>query len=175
MRHLKSGRKLGRTSAHRKALFNNLARALVKYELIQTTDAKAKELRRVTDKLITLGKQDTLHARRQAFRILKDRDLVGKLFDDLAKREPLVSRQGGYTRILKVGTRRGDNALMTRVSWMGSDISNTISLRYPDYMLDQFETAQITMQSALPTAQAAPLTARAAGPIAQEPLAQEQE
>ncbi len=143
MRHLKSGRKLGRTSAHRKALFNNLARALVTYEMIQTTDAKAKELRSVTDKLITLGKRDDLHARRQAFAVLKDRALVGKLFDDLAKREELAGRQGGYTRVLKIGHRRGDNAPLSLVSWVGSTFENTEHLRYTPETLAKFEQAEL--------------------------------
>tara|TARA_B100000686_G_C15861876_1_gene512310 strand:+ start:46 stop:516 length:471 start_codon:yes stop_codon:yes gene_type:complete len=146
MRHLKSGRKLGRTSAHRKALFNNLASALVRYELIQTTDPKAKELRKVSDRLITLGKKDTLDARRQAFAILKDRELVSKLFDDLAKREDITSRQGGYTRIIKLGNRRGDNAPVSRVSWVGADLENTEALRYPKHILDRFEQAELSYQ-----------------------------
>ena len=142
MRHLKAGRKLGRTSAHRKALFNNLAIALVKYEMIQTTDAKAKELRSVADHLITLGKRDSLHARRQAFAVLKDRDLVGKLFNDLAKREELVSRSGGYTRVLKVGNRANDNAPMSRISWVGATVESTMPLRYPAHLLAQIETVE---------------------------------
>lgn len=146
MRHLNSGRKLGRTSAHRKALFNNLAGALVRYELIQTTGPKAKELRGFADRLITLGKRGTVDARRQAFAILKDRALVTKLFDDLAKREVITSRQGGYTRIIKLGNRRGDNAAMVRVSWMGSDLENTEALRYPQDVLDSFEEAELSYQ-----------------------------
>jgi large subunit ribosomal protein L17 len=142
MRHKNSGRKLGRTSAHRKALFNNLAIALVKYEMIQTTDAKGKELRGVADHLITLGKRGDLHARRQAFAILKDRDLVGKVFDDLAKREELASRSGGYTRVLKVGNRGNDNAPMSRVSWVGATVENTMSVRYPEHMLEKIETTE---------------------------------
>lgn len=142
MRHKNSGRKLGRTSAHRKALFNNLAIALVKYEMIQTTDAKGKELRGVADHLITLGKRGDLHARRQAFAILKDRDLVGKVFDDLAKREELSSRSGGYTRVLKVGNRGNDNAPMSRVSWVGATVENTMSVRYPEHMLEKMETTE---------------------------------
>lgn len=146
MRHKKSGRKLGRTSAHRKALFNNLARALVTYEYIQTTDAKAKELRSVSDKLITLGKQGTVHARRQAFKILKDRELVAKVFDDLAQRDVLTSRQGGYTRILKLGQRRGDGASLSLVSWVGSNFENTESLRYPEELLKAFEEVDYSVE-----------------------------
>ena len=143
MRHLKKGRKLGRTAAHRKATLNNLARALVQYELIQTTDAKAKEMRRVTDKLITLGKQDTLAARRRAFAILRDRDLVAKVFEDLAKRDEIAERQGGYTRIIKLGNRRGDAAPLSRVSWVGATVQSTEKLRYPAHILDRFDEVQV--------------------------------
>ncbi len=148
MRHLKSGRKLGRSASHRKATLNNLARALVQYELIQTTDAKAKELRSVTDRLITLGKRDTLHSRRKAFSILKDRELVSKVFDDLAQRPEIIDRPGGYTRVIKLGNRRGDNAAVSRVSWVGADIFNTESLRYPDHILEQFEDTEVTYEVA---------------------------
>lgn len=155
MRHLKSGRKLARTAAHRKALFNNLVSSLVRYELIQTTDAKAKELRRVADRLITLGKRDTVHARRRAFQILKDRELVSKVFDDLAKRPEIAERNGGYVRIIKLGNRRGDNAPLSRVSWVGATIESTESLRYPDYILERFEEAEITYEAASPVADVA--------------------
>lgn len=135
MRHRKHGRKLNRNASHRKAMFNNMVASLVKVEMIQTTDAKAKELRGFADRLITLGKKDTLHARRQAFAILKDRDLVGKVFDDLAKREELSSRQGGYTRVLKVENRGSDNAPISRISWVGATVESTEKLRYPEHVL----------------------------------------
>jgi large subunit ribosomal protein L17 len=140
MRHRKSGRKLGRTAAHRKALRRNLSRALVTYETIQTTDTKAKELRRWADKLITLGKRDTVHARRQAFALLQDRALVTKIFDDLAKREEIASRNGGYTTQVKLGNRAGDNAPITRISWIGATLENTEKLRYPAHILEMYET-----------------------------------
>jgi len=89
-------------------MFTNLVTSLFRYERIQTTDAKAKELRRVADKLITLGKRGDLHARRLALRDLRDREILAKLFDDIAPRN--ADRQGGYTRIIKVGRRLGDNA-----------------------------------------------------------------
>jgi large subunit ribosomal protein L17 len=139
MRHLNSGRKLGRTAAHRKALFNALLRSMVQYEFIQTTDAKAKELRGYADRLMTLAKRDNLHARRLAFAQLQDRALVAKLFNDLAKREILVSRTSGYTRIIKLGNRKGDNAPMSQIAWMGSNFENTETLRYPAHILAQFE------------------------------------
>ena len=110
MRHLKAGRKFGRTSAHRKALFRNLVGALIQRERIRTTLAKAKELRGKVEKTITLGKKGTVHARRQAFKLAPQKESVSKVFGDLAER--FSSRPGGYTRIIKIGPRRGDNAPM---------------------------------------------------------------
>src|SRR5690349_19585167 len=108
MRHHNSGRKLNRTSAHRTAMFRNLAVSLLRHEEVVTTLPKAKELRRVAEPLITLGKQPTLANRRLAFARLRDRDIVGKLFDDLGPR--FKARSGGYLRILKMGYRPGDSA-----------------------------------------------------------------
>lgn len=113
MRHHKSGRKLNRTSAHRHALQRNLACALLRYEQIMTTLPKAKELRRVAEPLITMGKAPTLANRRLAYARLRDRELVGKLFDELGPR--FKSRAGGYLRILKAGYRAGDRAPMALV------------------------------------------------------------
>ena len=110
MRHLKSGRKFGRTSAHRKAMFRNMVSALVKRERICTTLAKAKELRGKVDKTITLGKKGTVHARRLAFRLVAEKKSVQKLFGPLAER--YANRNGGYTRIIKIGNRLGDDAPM---------------------------------------------------------------
>ena len=110
MRHLKAGRKLGRTSAHRKALFRNLVGALIQRERISTTLAKAKELRGKVEKTITLGKKGTLHARRQAFKLAPQKETVQKVFGSLAER--YAKRPGGYTRIIKIGPRKGDNAPM---------------------------------------------------------------
>jgi large subunit ribosomal protein L17 len=110
MRHLKAGRKLGRTSAHRKALFRNLVGALIQRERISTTLAKAKELRGKVEKTISLGKKGTLHARRQAFKLAPQKETVQKVFGSLAER--YAKRPGGYTRIIKIGPRKGDNAPM---------------------------------------------------------------
>jgi large subunit ribosomal protein L17 len=110
MRHLKQGRKLGRTTAHRRALLRNLATALLEHERITTTEAKAKELRRVADKLVTLGKRGDLHARRQAFQVVRRNAIVRKLFDNIAPR--FAERKGGYTRVLRLGYRPGDAAAM---------------------------------------------------------------
>lgn len=108
MRHRMSGRKLNRTSSHRKAMFANMAAALIKHEQITTTLPKAKEMRGIVDRLITLGKRGDLHARRQALATLRDAALVDKLFTTLAER--YAERQGGYTRVLKAGFRYGDSA-----------------------------------------------------------------
>jgi len=113
MRHQKSGRKLGRTSSHRQAMFRNMAVSLFRHEQIRTTLPKAKELRRVAEPLITMAKNPTMARRRLAFARLRDKDIVGKLFDELAPR--YKTRPGGYTRILKCGFRRGDNAPMAYV------------------------------------------------------------
>jgi len=113
MRHLKSGKKLNRTSSHRKAMFKNMAASLFEYEIIKTTVPKAKELRRVAEPLLTLAKEDNLAHRRQAFNRLRDRDVVSKLFNELGPR--YVNRPGGYLRILKCGYRSGDNAPMAYV------------------------------------------------------------
>lgn len=111
MNHRKTGRKLGRTSAHRKALFRNMVTSLLEHEQIRTTDAKAKELRGVAERMITLGKKGTLHARRQALRTIRSKDVTSKLFDELADR--YRERAGGYTRVIKLGQRSGDAAPMS--------------------------------------------------------------
>jgi large subunit ribosomal protein L17 len=113
MRHQKSGRKFSRTSAHRQAMFENMAASLIKHELIKTTLPKAKELRRVAEPLITMGKIDGVANRRLAFARLRDKQAVGKLFVELGPR--YQSRPGGYLRILKCGFRAGDNAPMAYV------------------------------------------------------------
>jgi len=110
MRHAVRNRKLGRTSSHRRALFRNQLASLIEHGRIKTTLAKAKELRRVAEKLITRARQDTVHARRIVRRDVPSRDLVKKLFDDIAPR--FADRPGGYTRILKLGPRNGDAAEM---------------------------------------------------------------
>jgi large subunit ribosomal protein L17 len=113
MRHQKSGRKLNMNSSHRKAMFRNMATSLFKHEIIKTTVPKAKELRRVAEPLITLAKSDSVAHRRQAFDRLRDKEVVGKLFDELGPR--YVERPGGYLRILKCGHRPGDKAPMAYV------------------------------------------------------------
>jgi large subunit ribosomal protein L17 len=108
MRHLNAGRKLNRSASHRRALFRNLVTALLERERIKTTDAKAKETRRLAERMITLGKEGTLAARRRALTFVQSRAVVKKLFDDIAPR--FKERAGGYTRIIKIGIRHGDAA-----------------------------------------------------------------
>ena len=120
MRHKMSGRKLGRKSQHRKAMFSNMAAALIKHEQIKTTLPKAKEMRGVVDKLITLGKSGTLHDRRQAYAFLRDDAMVTKLFDTLGPR--YKERNGGYTRVLKAGYRYGDAAAMAVIELVDRDV-----------------------------------------------------
>ena len=119
MRHRQSGRKLNRTSSHRKSLFKNMAQALLKHEQIVTTLPKAKELKRVVEKLITLGKKGNLHSRRLAFNQIRDKDMVSKLFENLANR--YSDRKGGYTRVLKAGFRYGDSAPMAVIELVDRD------------------------------------------------------
>ena len=121
MRHRHSGRKLNRTSSHRKAMFCAMSAALIKHEQIRTTLPKAKDLRPIVEKLITLGKRNNLHARRQAYAILSDDGLVRKLFDTLGSR--YANRPGGYTRILKAGFRYGDCAPMAVIELVDRDVA----------------------------------------------------
>lgn len=121
MRHGKAGRKLNRTASHRKAMLANMAVALIKHEQIVTTLPKAKELRPYVEKLITLGKNDNLAARRQAYAALPEKQWASKLFDTLGPR--YKERAGGYTRVLKAGFRFGDNAAMAVIELVDRDLS----------------------------------------------------
>ncbi len=121
MRHRKQGRRLNRSWAHRKAMFSNMANALIKHEQIRTTLPKAKELRPVVERLVTLAKRGDLHARRRAFARLRDDAMVAKLFSTL--RERYADRPGGYTRVLKAGFRSGDMAAMAIIEFVDRDPS----------------------------------------------------
>jgi large subunit ribosomal protein L17 len=125
MRHLKAGRKFGRTSAHRKALFRNMVTALIDRERIRTTLAKAKELRGKVEKTITLGKKGTLHARRHALKLVADKDTLKKIFGPLAER--YANRPGGYTRVIKLGHRLGDDAPMAFIELVDRDGESSAS------------------------------------------------
>ncbi|HKL48833.1 MAG TPA: 50S ribosomal protein L17 [Desulfuromonadales bacterium] len=113
MRHNKAGRRLGRNSSHRKAMLRNMVTSLLNHERITTTDARAKELRKLAEKMITLGKRGDLHARRQALQVIREKAVVAKLFERIAPR--YQERPGGYTRIIKLSHRHGDNAPMSLI------------------------------------------------------------
>jgi len=117
MRHRKRTVKLGRTASHRRAMFRNMVTSLLAQERIETTVAKAKEARRFADRMVTLGKKGTLHARRQALTFIMDKDVVSKLFSELAPR--YADRNGGYTRIIRTGFRRGDGAELAILEMVG--------------------------------------------------------
>ena len=119
MRHRKSGVKLNRTTSHRQAMFRNMVTSLLKHDRIKTTDAKAKELRRWADQIVTLAKRGDLHARRMAMSIVREKDVVHKIFAEAPER--FGSINGGYTRIVKIGRRPGDAAAMTLIELVRSD------------------------------------------------------
>tara|TARA_R110002126_G_scaffold122963_3_gene264795 strand:- start:504 stop:935 length:432 start_codon:yes stop_codon:yes gene_type:complete len=121
MRHGKAGRKLNRTSSHRKAMFANMAASLIIHEQITTTVPKAKEIRPIVEKLVTLGKRGDLHARRQALSQIQDKEAVKKLFDAIAAR--YATRNGGYLRIMRAGYRFGDNAPMAIIEFVERDVT----------------------------------------------------
>jgi len=121
MRHGKAGRKLNRTASHRKAMFANMAASLITHEQIVTTLPKAKEIRPIVEKLVTLGKRGDLHARRQAISQIRDAVVVAKLFDAIATR--YATRNGGYLRIMRAGFRQGDNAALAVVEFVDRDTS----------------------------------------------------
>jgi len=116
MRHGYQKKKFGRPTAHREAMLKNMVTSLLKYEKITTTDSKAKELRRLAEKMITLGKRGELHARRQALAVIRERDVVEKVFSEYAER--YRERKGGYTRIIKLGFREGDNAPVSIIEFV---------------------------------------------------------
>jgi len=119
MHHGKTGSKLGRSSSHKEAMLRNMVTSVIKHERIRTTDSKAKELRKVAEKMITLGKKGSLHARRQALAVVRDKDMVSKLFGELAER--YRNRAGGYTRIVKTGYRYGDNAPISILEFIADE------------------------------------------------------
>jgi large subunit ribosomal protein L17 len=121
MRHRVQGRKLGRTSSHRKALFRNQLTALFEHERIVTTLAKAKELRPLAERMVTVARTDTLAARRRVATVVQDREIAKRLFDEIAPR--FADRPGGYTRILRLGRRRGDNAELAIIEFVDYELS----------------------------------------------------
>ena len=120
MRHQKAGRKLGRTTSHKEAMLRNMVTSFFKHEKVITTDIKAKELRKVAEKMITLGKNESLHARRQAASVVRERGVVKKLFEEISPR--YKDRAGGYTRIIKAGFRVGDNAPLAVIELIPQEV-----------------------------------------------------
>ena len=161
MRHKISGRKLGRNSSHRKAMMRNMVTSLLDHEKIKTTDARAKELRKLAEKMITLGKRGTLHARRQAFQVIMDKNVVAKLFDRLAPR--YADRPGGYTRIVKLGYRSGDNAALSLIELVEEEFTPKQKKEKP---------AEKAVEAA-PVEEAVAEEAPAEEPVAEEPAAEE--
>jgi large subunit ribosomal protein L17 len=139
MRHGNRGRKLSRTASHRKAMFANMSAALIKHEQIVTTLPKAKDLRPIVEKLITLGKRGDLHARRQAIAQIRDEAMVAKLFAVLGPR--YAERQGGYIRILKAGFRYGDNAPLAVIEFVDRDVNAKGLDSGPSFTQDEAEAA----------------------------------
>ena len=139
MRHRKSGKKLGRSPSHRLAMFNNLLTSFFEHERIETTDTKAKELKRLSDRMITLGKKGTLAARRQAARRIHQPEILQKLFDELAPR--FQERPGGYSRIMKLGRRHGDGAPVSIIELIPEDEPLVLRKRKADKPVAAAEVA----------------------------------
>lgn len=154
MRHNKSGRRLGRNSSHRLAMLRNMVTSLIEHEKITTTDIRAKELRKLADRMITLGKRGDLHARRQALQVIQDRKVVAKLFDMIGPR--FKDRPGGYTRIVKLGIRLGDKAPLSQIELVEEAFT---------------AKAKVATKSPAVKAKAKPKTAPAA-PVASEAVAE---
>lgn len=125
MRHNKSGKRLGRNTPHRTAMLRNMVTSLFEHEKITTTDARAKELRKVADRMITLGKRGDLHARRQVLSVIRDQQVVAKLFEQIGPR--YKDRPGGYTRIIKIGSRLGDNAPQSIIALVEEESPSPVS------------------------------------------------
>ncbi|MBN2233460.1 MAG: 50S ribosomal protein L17 [Deltaproteobacteria bacterium] len=165
MRHRVVGRRLGHGPSHQKAMFRSLAGSLIKHETIETTDARAKELRRLVDRLVTMGKRDTLHARRQAFRVLNDHQMVKKLFDEIAPR--FANRPGGYTRLIKSHFRSGDNAPMTLVTFSPGGFALKVQPQTASASPagDLSQTLKQGVEAELEAKSAAPVATAAAGAV----------
>lgn len=159
MRHNKSGRRLGRTTSHRVAMFRNMVTSFFNHERITTTDAKAKELRVIADKMVTLGKRGDLHALRQAASYIREKSVVTKLFTTIAPR--YTDRPGGYTRIVKLGLRPGDNAQLSMIELVEEEFTPKVKKSVP---------TQKSLVAAKPVKAAAPVeTVEAAQTVVVDP------
>lgn len=167
MRHRLSGRHLGRDTAHRTAMFRNLVTDLLRYERITTTEAKAKEIRPMAEKMITLGKRGDLHARRQALAFVYDTKVVKKIFDEIGPR--MRERPGGYTRITAIESRKGDNAKMAAIELV--DLVNAPATPRPQRVTAAPSSGPRSFQPS-PASMAAAATAAAEAPLEEEPAAE---
>ena len=141
MRHQKKTLKLGLTAAHRKALLANQVCSLIEHQRIKTTLAKAKAVRPLAEKIVTLGKNGSLHARRNALSILRQKDAVKKLFDEIAPRS--TDRNGGYTRIVKLGQRKSDSASMAFIEWVdAAKVAEEVEIRWPSGTIQKLKDVQ---------------------------------
>lgn len=157
MRHNKSGRRLGRTTSHRVAMFRNMVTSFFSHERITTTDAKAKELRSIADKMVTLGKRGDLHALRQAASYIREKSVVTKLFTTIAPR--YADRPGGYTRIVKLGLRPGDNAQLSMIELVEEEFTpkvkksapaqKSLAVAMPDKVAASVEVVEVTQAVAV--------------------------
>lgn len=165
MRHAKAGRRLGRTTSHRIAMFRNMVTSLLQHEKITTTDAKAKELRPIAEKMITLGKRGDLHAVRQAAAYIRDKKVVTKLFETIAPR--FKERNGGYTRIIKLGIRLGDNADVSILELVEEQLDKKPAKKAPA----KRAVKAVPSKSAEVESVSAPAAVAAAAVVASEPVA----
>lgn len=150
MRHNKAGRRLGRTTSHRIAMFRNMVTSFLEHERITTTDAKAKELRSIAEKMITLGKRGDLHALRQAASYIRDKKVVTKLFSTIAPR--YQERDGGYTRIIKLGIRPGDNAPLSVIELVEEQVNKKEKKTKPTKTVAAVAAVPVVEQAAVATA-----------------------
>ncbi|MBU5615469.1 50S ribosomal protein L17 [Geomonas azotofigens] len=168
MRHNSAGRRLGRTTSHRIAMFRNMVTSFLQHEKITTTDAKAKELRSIAEKMITLGKKGDLHATRQAAAYIRDKKVVTKLFTEIAPR--YAERQGGYTRIIKLGIRPGDTAPVSVIELVEAELTPKKAAK------PAAKAAKAKAPKAAPAVEAAPAAEEAAvveeAPVAEAPAAE---
>lgn len=161
MRHNKSGRKLGRNSGHRNAMMRNMVTSLIEHGRITTTDSRAKELRKLVERMITLGKRGDLHARRQVSQVIRTRQVVAKLFDQIGPR--FKDRPGGYTRIIKLGNRLGDNASQSIIELVEEEFTAKPKKAAP--------APRVEVKPAAPAPAAAPVEETAEVPTEEKPEA----
>lgn len=168
MRHAKAGRRLGRTTSHRTAMFRNMVTSLLQHERVTTTDAKAKELRSIAEKMITLGKRGDLHAVRLAAAYIRDKKVVTKLFETIAPR--FKERNGGYTRIVKLGQRLGDNAQVSVIELVEEQLEKAPAKKAPVKRATKPKAAPV---AAAPVEETTPPAVQEAAPEAEEAVKSE--